>query len=146
LFVAVVFLFVKADGGPAAAAHRPPPAALEAAPVRRLLPGSDHPLIDVAVEVVDPERRHTLRHGAGRDALIEPLELRLARRLLPAVGVLDELPFPLPEGLIDVALGRVPLVAVGVREHRLALAGEIELAHGAEALAERLALLFGVAP
>ena len=67
LFVAVVFFLVETDGGPAAAAHRAPPTALETAAIRRLLPGTKDPFVDVAVEIVDPERRRVILTTADSD-------------------------------------------------------------------------------
>src|SRR4051794_38589303 len=91
LFVAVVFFLVEAHGRPAAAAHRAPPAALEAAAVGRLFLRPEDPFVDVAIEIVDAEGRHALGQAPGGEALIELLELGLALGPLHARLVLEEL-------------------------------------------------------
>src|SRR4051794_997984 len=52
--VAEIPFIVEGHRGPAAVSYGPPPAPFEPRAVRALAPRQHHPLVDVAIEIVDP--------------------------------------------------------------------------------------------
>jgi hypothetical protein len=104
------------------------------------------PLVHAAVHVVCTERGETFRGRADRKPLVEFVEFALALRVAHAGVVTLERLLARAVRAVDLALARITLVAVNVRQHLLSFTGEQPLLFVAQPFAGTFARLLCFTP